>query len=93
MRATLGSAGALILEEAGGAFRVRCRIVVPAGNNPEKNAAARGLGARVVEEGRDYDDAVEHKRLDGFVLPGGENRRQDFRAADFIRQNSADRSH
>ncbi len=33
-------------------------ICVPAGNNPEKNAAMRALGARVVEEGRDYDDAV-----------------------------------
>jgi threonine dehydratase len=33
-------------------------ICVPAGNNPEKNAAMRALGARVVEEGRDYDEAV-----------------------------------
>jgi threonine dehydratase len=33
-------------------------ICVPAGNNPEKNAAMRALGATVVEEGRDYDDAV-----------------------------------
>ena len=33
-------------------------ICVPAGNNPEKNASMRALGARVVEEGRDYDEAV-----------------------------------
>jgi len=33
-------------------------VCVPAGNNPEKNAAMRALGARVVEEGRDYDEAV-----------------------------------
>jgi threonine dehydratase len=33
-------------------------ICVPAGNNPEKNATMRALGARVVEEGRDYDEAV-----------------------------------
>jgi len=33
-------------------------VCVPQGNNPEKNAAMRALGARVVEEGRDYDDAV-----------------------------------
>ena len=33
-------------------------ICVPAGNNPDKNAAMRALGATVVEEGRDYDDAV-----------------------------------
>jgi len=39
---------------------VRCRIVVPTGNNPEKNAAMRGLGAEVVEYGRDYDEAREH---------------------------------
>ena len=36
---------------------VRCRIVVPVGNNPEKNAAMRGFGAEVVEHGRDYDEA------------------------------------
>jgi threonine dehydratase len=34
-------------------------ICVPAGNNPEKNDAMRALGAEVVEEGRDYDEAVE----------------------------------
>jgi len=34
-------------------------ICVPAGNNPEKNAAMRSFGATVVEEGRDYDDAVQ----------------------------------
>jgi threonine dehydratase len=33
-------------------------VCVPQGNNPEKNAAMRALGARVVEEGRDYDEAV-----------------------------------
>jgi threonine dehydratase len=36
---------------------VRCRIVVPAGNNPDKNAAMRAYGAEVIEHGRDYDDA------------------------------------
>ncbi len=33
-------------------------ICVPAGNNPDKNATMRALGATVVEEGRDYDEAV-----------------------------------
>lgn len=33
-------------------------ICVPANNNPDKNAAMRALGATVVEEGRDYDEAV-----------------------------------
>jgi threonine dehydratase len=37
---------------------VATTICVPAGNNPEKNAAMRALGATVLEEGRDYDDAV-----------------------------------
>jgi threonine dehydratase len=36
---------------------VRCRIVVPVGNNPDKNAAMRAYGAEVVEHGRDYDEA------------------------------------
>jgi threonine dehydratase len=33
-------------------------ICVPRGNNPEKNEAIRGLGAELIEEGRDYDEAV-----------------------------------
>jgi len=33
-------------------------VCVPLGNNPEKNAAVRGLGARLVEEGSDYDESV-----------------------------------
>jgi threonine dehydratase len=33
-------------------------ICVPAGNNPEKNQAVRGFGAELIEEGKDYDDAV-----------------------------------
>ena len=37
--------------------RVRCRILVPCGNNPDKNAAMRAYGADVVEYGRDYDEA------------------------------------
>ena len=39
---------------------VRCRIVVPAGNNPEKNASMRAMGADVVEHGRDFDEAREY---------------------------------
>ncbi len=37
---------------------VETTICVPAGNNPEKNDAMRALGATVVEEGCDYDEAV-----------------------------------
>jgi threonine dehydratase len=43
-----------------GASLVGCSatVCVPRGNNPEKNAAMRAWGARVVEAGRDYDDSV-----------------------------------
>ena len=41
-----------------GLLGVSATICVPRGNNPEKNAAMRALGATVVEEGRDYDEAV-----------------------------------
>src|SRR5918993_4229982 len=40
--------------------RVPCTIVVPEGNNPEKNAAMRAYGAEVIEVGRDFDTAREH---------------------------------
>jgi threonine dehydratase len=41
-------------------FGVRCVVVVPAVNNPDKVAAIRTLGAEIVEHGRDYDEAREH---------------------------------
>jgi threonine dehydratase len=40
-------------------YGVPCTIFVPHGNNPEKNAAMRALGAEVVEHGRDFDAARE----------------------------------
>jgi threonine dehydratase len=39
---------------------VPCTIAVPVGNNPDKNAAMRALGAMVVEVGRDFDQAREY---------------------------------
>jgi len=39
---------------------VPCTIAVPVGNNPDKNAAMRALGATVVEVGRDFDAAREY---------------------------------
>ena len=39
---------------------VPCTIVVPRGNNPEKNAAMRAYGATLLEVGRDFDEAREH---------------------------------
>jgi threonine dehydratase len=41
-------------------FGVRCVLVVPANNNPDKNAAIRALGAELIEHGRDFDDARNH---------------------------------
>ena len=38
---------------------IRCTVFVPDGNNPEKNAAMRALGATVDEGGRDFDVARE----------------------------------
>jgi threonine dehydratase len=38
---------------------VPCTIVVPIGNNPEKNAAMRSYGAELIEFGRDFDEARE----------------------------------
>jgi len=43
---------------AGRLVGVPVSICVPVGNNPEKNDAMRALGAELVEEGKDYDEAV-----------------------------------
>jgi threonine dehydratase len=56
--ATRGNHGAG-LAWAGRIVGVPVTVCVPVGNNPEKNEAMRGYGAELVEEGRDYDDAVE----------------------------------
>ena len=48
---------------------VPCTIVVPVGNNPEKNAAMRAWGADVVEHGRDFDEAREE--VERRVASGG----------------------
>jgi len=48
-------------------YGVRSTIVVPEGNNPEKNAAMRGFGAQVIEQGRDFEAArIEAVRLASF---------------------------
>jgi threonine dehydratase len=39
---------------------VPCTVVVPEGNNPDKNAAIRAYGATVVEVGHDFDAAREY---------------------------------
>jgi threonine dehydratase len=38
---------------------VPCTIVVPRGNNPEKNASMRAMGAEVIEFGKDFDESRE----------------------------------
>ncbi len=43
-------------------FEIEATIVVPHGNNPEKNAAMRALGARLLEHGHDFQAAFEHAR-------------------------------
>ena len=35
-------------------------ILVPRGNNPEKNAAMRAFGAELIEHGEDFQEAYEH---------------------------------
>ena len=40
-------------------YSIPATIVVPFGNNPEKNAAMLSYGARLVEYGRDFDEARE----------------------------------
>jgi threonine dehydratase len=46
------------LAYAGRLLSVPVAVCVPVGNNPDKNEAMRGLGAEVIEEGRDYDESV-----------------------------------
>ena len=36
---------------------ISCTLVVPKNNNPGKNQSMRALGAELVEQGRDFDDA------------------------------------
>jgi threonine dehydratase len=59
--ATRGNHGQA-LAWAGSLLRVPVHICVPVGNNPEKNDAMRGFGANLIEEGKDYDEAVEVAR-------------------------------
>ncbi len=39
---------------------VPCTIVTPLGNNPDKNASMRAMGAEVLEFGKDFDEAREN---------------------------------
>lgn len=57
--ATTGNHGQS-LAFAGAAAGLPVTILVPHGNNPDKNAAMRSLGAQVIEHGHDYQAAREH---------------------------------
>jgi threonine dehydratase len=65
---------------AGKRLRVPVTVVVPRGNNPEKNSAIRSYGARLIECGEDYDAAVvESERLmreEGLTLVHSTNNRE-----------------
>jgi threonine dehydratase len=55
--ATRGNHG-LGIAYAGALLACPVTVCVPLGNNPEKNEAMAALGARLIERGRDYDDAL-----------------------------------
>src|SRR5262249_13591211 len=59
LAATTGNHGQSVAF-AGAAAGIPVTIVVPHGNNPDKNAAMRSMGAQVVEHGHDYQAAREH---------------------------------
>lgn len=64
---------------AGRELGIPVTVVVPAGNNPDKNAAMIALGARLIEHGTAYDDAAaESERIardEGLTLVHSTNNR------------------
>lgn len=56
--ATRGNHG-LGVAYAGRLLGVEVTVCVPHGNNPDKNQAIQDLGARLVVEGRDYDESLQ----------------------------------
>ena len=50
-------------------FGMKCTIVVPKGNNPDKNRAIQLHGAELIEHGRDFDEASEF--LERELVPKG----------------------
>jgi threonine dehydratase len=59
-------------------YGIPATIVVPVGNNPEKNALMRAQGAELIEYGRDFDEAralveeLQHERGLHYVHPANE---------------------
>lgn len=56
--ATLGNHGQGVAL-AGTLLGVTTKICVPVRNNPDKNTAVRNFGSILIEQGKDYDEAVE----------------------------------
>jgi threonine dehydratase len=56
--ATRGNHGQSIAYAAA-QFGVKAAVVVPHGNNPEKNSAMQAFGAELIEHGADFDEALE----------------------------------
>ena len=67
---------------AGARLAIPVTICVPLGNNPEKNAVIRSYGARLVEDGATYDDAV--LRCDEIIASEGLTRIHSTNNADVI---------
>jgi threonine dehydratase len=67
---------------AGARLGVPVTICVPHGNNPEKNAVIRSYGARLVEAGATYDDAVGH--CDALIAEEGLTRIHSTNNADVL---------
>ena len=91
--ATRGNHG-LGLAYAGRTFGVPVTICVPLGNNPDKNAGIRALGARLIEEGRDYDESLAAAdrvvRAEGAVLAHSTNNRDIIAGAGTMALEIAD---
>jgi threonine dehydratase len=69
LAATTGNHGQSVAF-AGAAAGLPVRIVVPHGNNPDKNTAMRSLGAELIEHGHDFQAAREHATLLAEQDPG-----------------------
>ena len=57
LTATRGNHGQSIAYAAA-QYGVKATVVVPHGNNPEKNSAMRAFGAELIEHGADFDEAL-----------------------------------
>jgi threonine dehydratase len=73
---------------AGMKLGIGVTVVVPTGNNPDKNAAVTALGARLIECGTTYDDAAEESerlaRDEGLTLVHSTNNREVIAGAGTI---------